>query len=50
MTRLWDASESVEAADHVNAAGICILFDLIGYTADHRQDIFALRPAPIQGV
>eukprot|EP00960_Hanusia_phi_P030174 748421-Hanusia_phi.AAC.7 len=48
VTRFWDAKESVEGADIVNTAGICILFDLIGYTADHRQDIFALRPAPVQ--
>ena len=48
VTQFWDATESVEAADHVNAAGICILFDLIGYTSDHRQDVLALRPAPIQ--
>lgn len=40
--------QSVEAADAVNALGICILFDLIGYTSDHRQDVLALRPAPIQ--
>ena len=48
MTQFWDAAESVEAADHVNSAGICILFDLVGYTSDHRQDVLALRPAPIQ--
>jgi len=48
VTQFWDAAESVEAADHVNSAGICILFDLIGYTSDHRQDVLALRPAPIQ--
>ena len=48
VTRFFDAQESVEGADIVNSAGICILFDLIGYTADHRQDIFALRPAPVQ--
>ncbi|KAJ1471460.1 glycosyl transferase family 41-domain-containing protein [Baffinella frigidus] len=48
VTQHWDETQSVEAADAVNALGICILFDLIGYTSDHRQDVLALRPAPIQ--
>ena len=48
VTQQWDETQSVEAADAINAAGICILFDLIGYTSDHRQDVLALRPAPVQ--
>jgi predicted O-linked N-acetylglucosamine transferase (SPINDLY family) len=48
VTKFWDRTESVDAADQINVAGIHILFDLIGYTSDHRQDVFALRPAPIQ--
>ncbi|EKX54195.1 hypothetical protein GUITHDRAFT_84189 [Guillardia theta CCMP2712] len=48
VKRKWDREESVRAADLVNSAGICILFDLIGYTSDHRQDVLSLRPAPVQ--
>uniref|UniRef100_A0A7S0NDZ6 protein O-GlcNAc transferase n=1 Tax=Hanusia phi TaxID=3032 RepID=A0A7S0NDZ6_9CRYP len=48
VQRKWDRDESVRAADLVNSAGVCILFDLIGYTSDHRQDVLSLRPAPIQ--
>lgn len=48
VTQFWDETASIEAADVVNSAGICVLFDLIGYTSDHRQDVLALRPAPIQ--
>ena len=40
--------ESAEAAELVNSAGVCILVDLVGYTSDHRQDVLALRPAPLQ--
>ena len=44
----WDSDVSVRGAAAVNAGGVCILIDLIGYTSDHRQDVMALRPAPLQ--
>ena len=48
VTQMYDSYESERAADMVNRAGVCILIDLIGYTSDHRQDVLALRPAPLQ--
>ena len=48
VTQMYDSFESERAADMVNRAGVCILIDLIGYTSDHRQDVLALRPAPLQ--
>ncbi len=39
---------NAEAAARVNADGIHILVDLMGYTAYARTEIFALQPAPIQ--
>ena len=48
VTQMYDSFESERAADMVNRAGVCILIDLVGYTSDHRQDVFALRPAPLQ--
>ncbi|XP_039287268.1 UDP-N-acetylglucosamine--peptide N-acetylglucosaminyltransferase 110 kDa subunit [Nilaparvata lugens] len=37
-----------KAADHINADGIHILVNMNGYTKGARNEIFALRPAPIQ--
>ena len=48
VTRQWDERESVDAADIINSAGICLLYDLSGYTMGHRQDVLALNPAPVQ--
>ena len=48
VTQMYDSFESQRAANLVNSAGVCILIDLIGYTSDHRQDVLALRPAPLQ--
>ena len=39
---------SGDAARLINADGIDILFNLNGYTKGSRNEIFALRPAPIQ--
>ncbi len=38
----------VEAARRIHADGIHILVDLMGYVANCRPDVLALRPAPIQ--
>ncbi|NJL58348.1 MAG: tetratricopeptide repeat protein [Desulfobacteraceae bacterium] len=37
-----------EAANRIYADGVDILIDLMGYTKDHRLEICAFRPAPIQ--
>lgn len=37
-----------KAADRINADGIHILVNMNGYTKGARNEIFALRPAPIQ--
>ena len=37
-----------EAADCINADGIHILLNMNGYTKDARNEVFALKPAPIQ--
>ena len=37
-----------KAADHIQADGIHILVNMNGYTKGARNEIFALRPAPIQ--
>ena len=37
-----------QAADRINADGIHILINMNGYTKGARNEIFALRPAPIQ--
>lgn len=37
-----------KAADRINADGIHILVNLNGYTKGARNELFALRPAPIQ--
>jgi len=39
---------NAEAAQRIHDANIDILVDLKGYTRDHRVDILAFRPAPIQ--
>jgi predicted O-linked N-acetylglucosamine transferase (SPINDLY family) len=43
-----DPKLAEDGASVVNTRGVGILVDLIGYTADHRQDVLALRPAPVQ--
>jgi hypothetical protein len=48
VSQLWDASAAQRGAHLVNSLGISILVDLIGYTSDHRQDVLAVRPAPVQ--
>lgn len=37
-----------KAADKINNDGIHILVNMNGYTKGARNEIFALRPAPIQ--
>lgn len=37
-----------KAADRINADGIHVLVNMNGYTKGARNEIFALRPAPIQ--
>lgn len=37
-----------QAADRINSDGIDILINMNGYTKGARNEIFALRPAPIQ--
>lgn len=44
---LREASD-VEAATRIHADGIHILVDLMGYVANCRPEVLALRPAPIQ--
>jgi len=39
---------NAEAATRINADGVHVLIDLMGYTACARPEIFALRPAPVQ--
>jgi protein O-GlcNAc transferase len=39
---------SLAIAEIIYQDGIDILIDLDGYTTDHRQQVFALKPAPIQ--
>lgn len=40
--------DDLQAARTINADGIDILIDLMGYTKGQRLRIFALRPAPVQ--
>jgi len=37
-----------QAADRINADGLHILVNMNGYTKGARNEIFALKPAPIQ--
>jgi protein O-GlcNAc transferase len=37
-----------KAADRINADGIHVLVNMNGYTKGARNEIFALRPAPVQ--
>ena len=37
-----------QAADRINADGLHILINMNGYTKGARNELFALRPAPIQ--
>lgn len=41
-------AEDAEAAGRIQADGIHILVDLMGYVANCRPEVLALRPAPIQ--
>ena len=36
------------AADRINADGVHILVNMNGYTKGARNEIFALKPAPVQ--
>lgn len=45
---LLERTDPAEAARAIHDAGIHILVDLKGYTADARPEILALRPAPVQ--
>ena len=40
--------DNFQAADRINQDGIHILLNMNGYTKGARNEIFALRPAPIQ--
>lgn len=40
--------DNLQAADRINQDGIHILVNMNGYTKGARNEIFALRPAPIQ--
>ena len=40
--------DTISAARHIHEDGIDILVDLKGFTRQHRLDIAALRPAPVQ--
>ncbi len=40
--------DNVQAADRINQDGIHILVNMNGYTKGARNEMFALRPAPIQ--
>lgn len=40
--------KSIELANFIHSQNIDILVNLNGWTAGHRQDSFALRPAPMQ--
>ena len=40
--------DNVQAADRINQDGVHILVNMNGYTKGARNEIFALRPAPIQ--
>lgn len=44
---ITDLSDSA-AAQQIRKDGIDIMVDLKGYTKDHRMDVLALRPAPLQ--
>ena len=40
--------DNIQAADRINQDGIHILVNMNGYTKGARNEIFALKPAPIQ--
>ncbi|KAK3252722.1 hypothetical protein CYMTET_38002 [Cymbomonas tetramitiformis] len=50
VEHFYDVSHltSVQIATMVNQAGVQVLIDLNGYTKGARNEIFALRPAPVQ--
>lgn len=48
---IWFLSQipdNIQAADRINQDGIHILINMNGYTKGARNEIFALKPAPIQ--
>lgn len=45
---LGQIPDNINAADRINQDGIHILVNMNGYTKGARNEIFALRPAPIQ--
>ena len=45
---LHQIPDNGQAADRINSDGIHILVNMNGYTKGARNEIFALRPAPIQ--
>ena len=40
--------DNIQAADRINQDGVHILVNMNGYTKGARNEIFALKPAPIQ--
>lgn len=40
--------DNIQAADRINQDGIHILVNMNGYTKGARNEIFALKPAPVQ--
>ena len=44
----YQIPDNGQAADRINADGIHIMVNLNGYTKGARNEIFALKPAPIQ--
>ena len=45
---LLKVPDNVQAADRINQDGIHILVNMNGYTKGARNEIFALKPAPVQ--
>ena len=47
-THTQQIPDNGQAADRINGDGIHIMVNLNGYTKGARNEIFALKPAPIQ--
>lgn len=45
---IFQVSSVEQAADRINEDGIHILINMNGYTKGARNEIFALKPAPVQ--